>query len=153
MSYDIPRLDYQRIYVSTLLRSRETARQILGEKEFVKSEFVNEVPLCEAFDTDRKLPLWFWNVAGRMQWLFNRKRQKESRRETVGRAKQFVSLLCAEETDCAVISHGFYMHVLLKEMKKAGFQIQKLQKRRLCNSKAIGGQNESRIIRLLGRAT
>ena len=32
-------------------------------------------------------------------------------------------MLCRDDEDCAVVTHGFYMHTLLGEMKKAGFRI------------------------------
>ena len=120
-----PETKCQKIYVSTLSRSRETAKEIFGEKEFMESKLIHEVPLRSAFDTTKKLPLWFWNTAGRLQWFVNSKRQPEGRYQTRKRAKQFVKRLCIENEDCAIVTHGFYMHMLIKEMKRAGFTIEK----------------------------
>ncbi len=81
-----------------------------------------EVPLRSSFDTDKKMPLWFWNISGRLQWFFNNPRQAEGREQTRERAKQFIAMIGNENVDCAVITHGFFMHTLLHEMKKAGFR-------------------------------
>ena len=35
---------------------------------------------------------------------------------------RFVEMICKENADCAVITHGFFMHTLIKEMKRAGFK-------------------------------
>lgn len=69
MSYDIPVFNLKRAYVSTLLRSRDTAIEIFGNKDFICTELVSEVPLGSSFDCRMELPLWFWNITGRVQWL------------------------------------------------------------------------------------
>ena len=125
MSYDIPFLDVQQIYVSTLPRSRDTAIEIFGKKDFISTELVNEVPLGSSFNSKIRLPLWFWNITGRIQWFFNTGRQAESRKETIVRARKFVNRLNTSGCDSAVVTHGFYMHALVKQMKKAGFKISK----------------------------
>ena len=65
-----------------------------------------------------KLPLWVWNVGGRMQWLFQRKRQVEKREETQKRADALIEKLVQRNRDCILVSHGFFMRTLLKELKK-----------------------------------
>jgi hypothetical protein len=34
-------------------------------------------------------------------------------------------MISKENTDCAVVTHGFFMHTLLREIKKAGFRTNK----------------------------
>ena len=70
------------------------------------------------------MPLLFWNVTGRLQWLMNCSRQAEGRRQTRERAKKFAELISKDNMDAAVVTHGFFMHTLLREMKKAGFRIE-----------------------------
>ena len=125
MSYYIPFFNVKQIYVSTLPRSRDTAMEIFGSREFIYTELLNEVPLSSSFNCRIELPLWFWNVTGRIQWLFNISRQGESQKETIARARKFGELLNTEECDSAVVTHGFYMHILVKEMQKVGFRISK----------------------------
>lgn len=69
-----------------------------------------------------RLPLWFWNLTGRLQWFFNSTRQAEGRQFTEARARKFVKMLCKDGIDSVVVTHGFYMHTLLRELKKAGFR-------------------------------
>ena len=123
MSYDIPVFNLKRVYVSTLPRSRDTAIEIFGNKDFICTELADEVPLGSSFNCRIELPLWFWNITGRVQWFLNFNRQTEGRKETKARARKFVELLNTDVSDSAVITHGFYMLTLVKEMRKAGFRI------------------------------
>ncbi len=125
MSYDIPFINAQQIYVSALPRTQDTAKEIFGNKDFICTELINEVPLGSSFNCKIKLPLCFWNITGRLQWFLNIKRQVESRKETRSRGRKFVELLNAAGCDSVVVTHGFYMHTLVKEMQKAGFRITK----------------------------
>ena len=42
-----------------------------GEKKFISTKLLNEVPLCASVASNKKLPLLFWNISGRLQWFFN----------------------------------------------------------------------------------
>ena len=123
--YRIPQTDCRRIYISELSRSLDTARILFPDCNYIVSGLINEVPLRSSFDTKKKIPLWFWNLSGRFQWFFNSSRQTEGRHKTGERAKQFIATVCNESMDCTVITHGFFMHTLLHEMKKAGFKTNK----------------------------
>lgn len=76
---------------------------------------------------NKKLPLIFWNVSGRLQWFCNVHSQKECREKTVYRAEQFIEMIIEKENDCIIVTHGFFMHTLLSQMKKQGFQISHLR--------------------------
>ena len=121
-AYNIPQTRYERIYISELSRSKDTAGKLFSGGEFIRSGLINEVPLRSSFDTKMKLPLWFWNFTGRLQWFINSSRQAEGRRQTIERARQFVMMIGKENLDCAIVTHGFYMHTLLHELIKAGFR-------------------------------
>ena len=123
--YKIPVIGYQRIYISELSRSRDTAEILFPNCDYIVSELINEVPLKSSFDTAKKMPLWFWNTSGRIQWFMNSDRQIEGHSKTRERARQFVAMISNENTDCAVVTHGFFMHTLLREIKKAGFRTSK----------------------------
>ena len=114
--------DCRIVYCSTLSRSKATARKLLSGRKLKISRLINEVPLRSSFDTERKLPLRFWETTGRLQWFWNFKRQPEGRRATRKRAGKLIRLLCREGADCAVVTHGFYMLTLLQELKRAGFR-------------------------------
>ena len=111
-----------KVYISTLDRSLQTAIRMFGDMSFCKTDQINEVPLKSAFNTALKLPLWFWNVAGRLQWLCNSDRQPETKRQTKDRAEQFVKELINNGEDCILVTHGFFMHTLVAAMKKHGFR-------------------------------
>ncbi len=121
--YEIPGFEYRSIYISTLSRSRDTANRLPVEAPLKETGLINEVPLKSGFDSKKKLPLWFWNITGRLQWVFNASRQAEGSRQTRVRAARFAEILCKDVADCLVVTHGFYMHTLLRELKKAGFRI------------------------------
>lgn len=123
--YEVPCFKYHRIYISTLPRSRNTANRLFGEAAFKETGLIDEVSLKSSFDTERKMPLWFWNMSGTLQWMFNISRQSEGRSRTRMRARKFVKILCRDGSDCVVVTHGFYMLTLLQEMKKAGFRTSK----------------------------
>lgn len=73
--------------------------------------------------SNRKLPLIFWNVFWRLQWFLDREPQSEGRKETIQRAEQFVAMLIEKDRDCMIISHGFFMHTLIRIMKKHAFKV------------------------------
>ena len=93
VTYSIPQTLYQKVYVSELSRNKDTAKILFPNEEYFES------------------------------WLINCRRQAEGRRQTRERAKEFVELIKSDDMDLAVVTHGFYMHTLLQEMKKAGFKM------------------------------
>lgn len=123
--YKVPDIEYQNVIISGLSRTRDTAENLHVNGELKKTSLINEVPLKSSVDTKLKLPLWYWNISGRLQWFFNSPRQEEKRIETRKRARRFAKILIKENKDCLVVTHGFYMHTLLGEMKKMGFIIGK----------------------------
>ena len=125
MYVDVGTNGAQCVYISTLDRILQTAKKIFGDIDFKITATLNEVPLCSGFDTIIRLPLWFWNVLGRMQWLTGNKRQPENRKKTANRADQFVNIMIKNNEDCAIVTHGFFMHILIRKMKKVGFKADK----------------------------
>ncbi|MDE7341493.1 MAG: histidine phosphatase family protein [Lachnospiraceae bacterium] len=109
-----------KIYVSTQHRSLKTAKALFGEQEYIQMSGLCEVPLRSFTKLGFRLPLWVWNMVGRLQWYFGSRRQTESRSDTVKRAKAAVRYL-AEEKDCVVVTHGFFMKTFLRELEKAGY--------------------------------
>ena len=114
--------EYKKIYISELSRSRDTAERLFPDEEYIRSGLINEVPLRSSFDTKGKMPVWFWNISGRLQWFVNSKRQPEGRKQTIKRARRYVEMICKDNADCALVTHGFFMHTLIKEIKKMGFK-------------------------------
>lgn len=125
------------IYISELSRSYETARQLFGERNFCKTSLVNEVPAKSFKDTNKKYPWWLWKSMSRLQWFFNNKRQPETRRETLIRARKTIELIEKNNKDCFIITHGFYMVTLINELRKKGYKIEKKKRIRIANLERI----------------
>ena len=72
-------------------------------------------------DTKLRFSKNFWLVMGRLLWLFNLTK-RESRKDTVKRAKEFIDKLQNEgDKSVLVVSHGLFLKVLAKELKNSGF--------------------------------
>lgn len=112
-----------KIYISELSRTYETAYQLFGERDFIKTNLLNEVPLRSFHDFHHLLPVTLWNVMGRLQWFIGSQRQSESKRQTIKRAQKLLELLESAHEDCCLVTHGFFMHTLLKVLKKQGYHI------------------------------
>ncbi|WP_051209460.1 histidine phosphatase family protein [Butyrivibrio sp. WCD3002] len=138
--------DGQRVYVSELDRSLETARLIFGDRDFYRTGLINEVPLRSAFNTKRRLPTLFWYMFGRLQWFWNSKRQPETRRETLRRASEFVRVISEFDEDIAIVTHGFFMHTLILQMKQVGYKPSK-NKTLFRNGEVIVMENSKKVIR------
>ncbi len=123
--YEIQRIEHRRIYISELSRTLATAERLFPKEELTVTGLINEVPLRSSFDMGRKLPLWIWNVSGRLQWLFNSPRQAEGICKTQQRARLFTEMIVEEDVDCVAVTHGFYMNTLLSELRKKGFKTDK----------------------------
>lgn len=130
--------DFQVIYISELMRTYETAKYLFGEKEFFKTNLLNEVPLKSFIDSRVKLPTWLWNLAGRLQWLFNSSRQLEIKKETIKRADSLILFLEERQDDCVLVTHGFFMRSLVGTFKKKGYKVIK--------KKGFGISNLDRIV-------
>ena len=115
--------DTKAIYISELSRTYETACRLFKKRNFSKTALLNEVPLKSFKDTNKMYPLWLWNFMGRLQWFLQNDRQAESKTETIMRAKRMIKLLEGRQEDCYLITHGFYMRVFIKELKKRGYII------------------------------
>lgn len=111
------------VYISNLIRSSETAQALFPGKEFIESDDIGEVPLRSFADWSISLPVWVWNVMGRIQWYFNIDRQKEGRYKTIKRADSVIAELEKRKTDCVLITHGFFMKTLISRLKRAGYRI------------------------------
>ncbi len=114
-------IPFEQLYVSELRRTHETARKMFMTAEYQTKALLNEVPLRSAFESSLKWPLFLWNFLGRLQWWLNINRQPEIKQTTQNRASEIIKELIDKNQDCVVITHGFYMHTLAKELKVQGY--------------------------------
>lgn len=115
-------IDSDNIYVSSLYRSKETAKRLFPNRYFSEIE-VGEVPLKSYKDCSLQIPLWIWNVMGRMQWYFNNRRQDENRLETVERCIRVIDKLESEDKDSVIVTHAFFLKIFIKCLKHRGYSI------------------------------
>lgn len=111
----------QIIFISNQKRSEDTANAIVGKREIIKTDLLNEIPLRSFIDTKIKLPAILWMIAGRVQWYFNNSRQIESRTKSKERISEFIGSLEQKQQDCLIIGHGFYFAQFTTEMHKRSF--------------------------------
>lgn len=112
-----------RIYVSELSRSIDTAKRLFPNSESHEVLEIGEVPLKSFIDTQKRLPLWIWNVLGRVQWYLGSERQLEKRKDTMQRAHKVIDLCESRKEDCVLVTHGFFIHTLIKVLKSRGYNL------------------------------
>ena len=146
---------WDRCYTSAMNRAVETGRHIFGSGIKI-SGLLNEVPMLAGFKTRMRVPLILWAIIARWQWLFESKRQAEGRRVTLSRAESFTSRLCEETREDArvlVVSHGFFLLILRRVLRRSGFRGRRFLKARNghiylfrkkpASQKRTGGDNET----------
>jgi len=109
------------IYVSSLSRTHDTSKLLFCDKIPVKNKLFDEVPIKSFAPLSFPIPTAIWFGLGRLQWLFGMKRQPEPKKATKIRAQKAVDILVTNDEDVVLISHGLFMRLLVKEMKKLNF--------------------------------
>lgn len=112
-----------KIYVSTLPRSVHTAEILFPNKKYYEMPEIGEVPLKSFIDTEKRLPLWMWNIIGRVQWYIGSSRQLEIRKSTIQRANKVIDLCESQNEDCILVTHGFFMKTLVGVLKNRSYQL------------------------------
>ncbi len=125
--YDNMELEYNKVtlpakinkvFVSRQQRALKSAAYLELESE--TSDLLVEVD-AQTFMSGRiKVPKNLWLFVDRLRWYFNL-RSVENRSDTIKRARDFIEKIKDIE-DVLVVSHGLFMHVLIAELKKEGFE-------------------------------
>lgn len=118
-------IKWDKCYSSTLIRALVTAQDVY-KNHIVQNDLIRETIIDPIFKSNFKLPYWFWGVSGRIAWYFNHKSQEENKIITKDKARKFVDLLQEEAKregteNILIVTHGFFMYNLQKELKKRGF--------------------------------
>ncbi|MEW5685608.1 MAG: histidine phosphatase family protein [Pseudomonadota bacterium] len=113
---------------STRLRAIQSARTMVGEREFPHHEILIEAPLPPP-----NFPSWFklspriWGFVARVWWwYFNHHDGQESRAEAEARADKAAALLidlAAGGENVVVLAHGFFNHLIGRSLKKQGWRL------------------------------
>jgi len=109
-------------YASTLSRAQTTAKTIY-DGEIATTPLIIEVPLSAFMKTNIRLHYMIWQIVGRIAWLFSLRSQPEGRAQTLSRIDEFISQIeKSEHQNILIISHGFFMKVFVRELKKHDFK-------------------------------
>ena len=107
-----------KVFVSRQQRAVKSAVYLALESEM--SDLLVEVD-AQAFMSGKiKLPKNLWLFIDRLRWYLNF-RSLENRSHTIKRARDFIEKIKDIE-DVLIVSHGLFMHVLIDELKKEGFE-------------------------------
>ena len=123
---ELQSIHWDKCYCSTLSRAITTAKEIYTD-EIIQSDLIKEVPVNPIFNSNFKLPYWFWAITSRIAWYFNHNSQEEFKAKTILNAKNFLNSLekkSKEENsqNILVVTHGFFMYTLQKELRKRGYK-------------------------------
>src|SRR4051812_32641757 len=108
---------------SDLPRAMFTAKTLYkGPIEF--TPMLREVPFSPFLPRNLKVPLFVWQATSRVGWYLDHKSQSENRTQTKQRIVEFVESLRSKYRDrnVLIVSHGFFMQFLEKELVKHGFK-------------------------------
>ena len=107
-----------KVFVSSQQRALKSSEYLALESEV--SDLLVEVDAQAFMSVKIKLPKKLWLFVDRLRWYFNL-RSVENRSDTIKRARDFIEKT-KEIENILVISHGLFMHVLISELKKEGFE-------------------------------
>jgi broad specificity phosphatase PhoE len=113
----------QRVYVSQLPRTKDTATGLFDNCRILETDLLNEVSMSPFTDTRALLPAVIWFTLARVQWFLNHRRQVEKRADTAKRVMAFIDLLETKAEDCTVVGHAFYFICLARALRKRGWKI------------------------------
>lgn len=116
------------IYISELVRTYETAFKLFGDRPYIRTDLLNEVPMRPYKDTSRQIRRQIWNLFGRLQWYQQNRRQPEVREDSIVRANKLMNKLEDKGENCYLVTHGFYMRTIISVLKKRGYRITKANK-------------------------
>ncbi|XOB63674.1 histidine phosphatase family protein [Campylobacterota bacterium DY0563] len=87
----------------------------------VKDKMNEKVEAKPFFKTKLKFKKMFWLISARFFWYFNLTKY-ETKKDTINRAKALIESIDKEDKDILIISHGLFLKILEKELKKIGFK-------------------------------
>jgi hypothetical protein len=114
-------------YVSDLPRAITTAKEVYSGNLMI-DKLLREVDNAPFIHTERfKLPFELWHICGRLAWYFRSKSQPESVTETRKRISVFLDHIDWSKENILIVFHGFMIYNFQKELRRRGFEGQKLK--------------------------
>ena len=119
---DLNKDEWDICYTSNLYRAIKTAEYVFAG-EIMKTNLLKEIPIAPFTKHRIYLPHYLWLLLGRLLYLVNHKSQPEKLTETRDRVRKLVrNLMNAGEKNILIISHGFLMRYIIKELYALGYK-------------------------------
>ncbi|CAM3279275.1 MULTISPECIES: histidine phosphatase family protein [Paenibacillus] len=88
----------------------------------IRTDLLREIEIQACINTNVRLHRSFWLILGRIGWLLNHASQ-ENKRDTLHRAKRIMDEIESNESrNILVVTHGAFMTILKKELKRRGYK-------------------------------
>lgn len=114
--------EWDKCYSSDLTRAIKTAESIY-DKKLQMTELLREVEMYPMWESELKMPSVIWSILSRLAWKTNHKSQLETINDTKKRVKVFLQQLDMNKSESIlIVSHGFFLLTLVKELKMLGFK-------------------------------
>ncbi len=115
------------VFVSTRLRSIETAKALVGSREFNQDAMFIEAPLPPPPWPDLiRLSPKTWGLVSRLSWWFGGHAGQETREAAQDRSRRAAQMLDSVATgggDVLVVAHGFFNTMIGMELRKLGWRL------------------------------
>lgn len=113
--------DWDICYSSSLPRALKTAQTIYGG-EIITTDLLREVPILPFTKRNFVLPAFIWHTAARIAWFKNKPSQPEGKLQTEERINKFLETInFSNYQRILIVSHGFFMSSLFRELITRGF--------------------------------
>ncbi len=115
--------EWRRCLSSNLPRARFTAGWLYSGA-IEETPLLREVPFSRALPKRAWLPLYLWHAASRVGWWIDQRTQEETRSQTLSRVNAALELVLGGDPSqpVLVVTHGFYMQFLARELRRRGFR-------------------------------
>lgn len=114
--------EWEICYSSSLPRAVKTAN-IIYNGERIITDLLREVSIYPFTQKNLILPTFIWHAGARIAWFKNKKSQPETNIQTKERVNKFLDLIYSSgKKNILIVSHGFFMGSLVRELIKLGFK-------------------------------
>ncbi|WP_244832903.1 histidine phosphatase family protein [Clostridium sp. BJN0001] len=123
---NLQKIKWDKCYCSTLSRAIKTAQDIF-KGEIIRTPLICETVIDPVYKHKIRIPYHFHSVLSRASWYLNGKSQTETKATTKKKANEFIDILLENNKkdhldNILVVTHGFFMFTLQRELKKRGFK-------------------------------
>jgi hypothetical protein len=120
-------IEWDVCYASDLPRAITTANEVYSGNVII-DKLLREVDNAPFLHSERiRLPFELWHICGRLAWYFKSKSQPENRTDTIRRINVFLDRIDWSQENILIVFHGFMLYNFQKELRKRGFQGDKLK--------------------------